>query len=178
MHYQEILDFWFDPQTMEKWFIKSPAFDQEIRDRFLETYDKARAGDYDHWRQDIKGALALVILFDQFPRNMFRDMRQAFETDDLALHIATEAIQTFGLDDLEIMEQVTLAMPYMHSESLEIQAQSVALFEKIGREKNIKYAKSHYEVVERFGRFPFRNQALDRPSTPQEKAYMAENENF
>ncbi|MDO4432178.1 MAG: DUF924 family protein [Aerococcaceae bacterium] len=178
MDYTEVLDFWFAEDVQPKWFVQSEIFDQEIRDRFFKMYQAAFDSQLEGWLDTVQGYLAIVILLDQFPRNMFRNEGQAFMSDSLALHYAREALSRFELEELSQIEQVFLCMPFMHSESLAVQEESLKVFERIGRERNIRYAKAHYEVIAQFGRFPFRNQALNRRSTQAEQMYLATHKNF
>lgn len=178
MGYEEVLEFWFDDDIRKKWFIKSNTFDQEIHDQFFSVYQLAISGKLSDWLHHIRGYLAMILLLDQFPRNMFRNTGQAFLSDALALYYARQALLKFNLEELSQIEQVFLCMPFMHAESLEVQAESVELFKRIGRERNIHYALEHYKIIEQFGRFPFRNEALNRQSTELEINYLLNHENF
>lgn len=172
---QEILHFWFDETRPAQWFQKSDEFDALIRERFMVTYDMARDGLCDGWNRDAKGCLALCVLLDQFPRNMFRGAPSAFATDVKALLIAKHAVAQ-GFDQiLPVIERRFIYLPYEHSEDLADQKKSVALFEKIQKEDPLgyDYALRHYEVIEKFGRFPHRNAVLGRASTPAEQEYLA-----
>ena len=169
-----IIDFWFSDDVSEKHFDKDPDFDQLCRDQFLDSYEAARAGNLPTWNDTPVGMLALVIILDQFPRNMFRDTPKAFETDDMAVQIAENAI-AMGKDQvLSIDHRKFLFMPFMHSEDLVVQEHSVARFQTLGLEDNIKYAIAHRDVIARFGRFPHRNAILGRESTDAEREYLAQ----
>lgn len=178
----EVLQFWFGREGdggygefREEWFQKDEEFDDQIHDRFLEDYERAARGEYDGWREAAESCLALVILLDQFPRNLFRGDPRTYATDEKALTIAREALQK-GFDrKLPHFERHFLYMPFMHSEDVEDQRRSVALFRKLAEEDgpDVKeYADEHREIVERFGRFPHRNEVLGRPSTPEEVEFL------
>lgn len=168
---EELFLFWKDAGP-DRWFQPDPAFDAQIRARFLETYEAGLRGELDHWERSAYGALALVLLFDQFPRNMFRGTPQAFATDDRAREIAERAIAA-GRDRAVDKEVHTFFyLPFMHSERLEDQERCVALMAKSGSQENIKYAEIHRDAIARFGRFPHRNAILGRESTPEEIAYL------
>lgn len=172
---QEILHFWFEETRPSQWFQKNAEFDALIRERFVVTYDMARDGLCDGWKRDAKGCLALCILLDQFPRNMFRDSAQAFATDARALLVAKHAIAQ-GFDQiLPVLERRFLYLPFEHSEAIEDQRRAVALFEKMKKDDPLgyDYALRHLEIIEKFGRFPHRNKALGRESTPEEEAWLA-----
>ncbi len=168
---EEIVRFWKDAGPA-KWFAFDAAFDAEVKSRFLETYEAGIRGELDHWERSAYGALALVILFDQFPRNMFRGTPQAFATDEKAKQISDRAIAE-GHDQAVDPELHTFFyLPYMHSEVLSDQERCVALMAKSGGQDNIKYAEIHRDAIERFGRFPHRNEILGRTSTAEEIAYL------
>jgi uncharacterized protein (DUF924 family) len=167
----EIVSFW-EKAGEESWFKPHPAFDAEIRERFFETYEAGATGKLSNWSQSPNGALALILLLDQFPRNMFRGTPRAFASDKLALEIAKDAI-TAGHDQQVPKELHTFFyMPFMHSEELAEQERCVALMQKEGKQENVKYAEIHRDAIARFGRFPHRNEILGRTSTPEEIAYL------
>lgn len=168
---EEIFLFWKDAGP-DKWFKSDPAFDEQVHARFLETYEAGMRGELSHWERSAYGAFALVILFDQFPRNMFRNTPEAFASDEKAKQIAERAIAA-GRDKAVDPEVHTFFyMPYMHSEALADQERCVALMEGSGKQENIKYAEIHRDAIVRFGRFPHRNEILGRKSTPEEIAYL------
>ncbi len=176
--YQEIITFWFSERVRPMWFRSTPEFDDEVRERFLETWQRAAAGGLEHWRQSAEGMLALIIVLDQFPLHMFRGKAESFSTADQALVVAAEAVVK-GLDrELEYGQLPFLYMPFMHSEKLDDQNRSVALFEAAGLEENLRFARHHRELIRRFGRFPHRNAILGRPSTAEELDYLASKEAF
>jgi uncharacterized protein (DUF924 family) len=168
-----VLKFWFalDP---ERWWNGGAELDQRIKQDFLKLWFEKRQLPVDAFLTDPLTALAGVILFDQFPRNMFRGHADAYSTDDLALAIAKGAVDQ-GLDEqLTNVERKFLYMPFQHSENLDDQNRAVLLFTKIGDERQLGYAKHHREIIERFGRFPHRNAILGRASRPNEIAAGAD----
>lgn len=171
---QEVLSFWFEETMPQQWFQKSDAFDQEITERFQVTYDMARKGLCNDWTKDADGVLALCLVLDQFPRNMFRDTPKAFETDNQILLIVKEALHK-GYDALlNPVKRKFMYMPFMHSEDLKDQKKSVSLFETMKKDDPVtyEYAVKHMEVIEKFGRFPHRNDVLGRASTVEEMDYL------
>lgn len=168
---EEIYLFWKDAGP-DKWFNADPAFDEQIRARFLETYEAGMRGELDHWERSAYGAFALVILLDQFPRNMFRGTPQAFASDEKAKQIADRAIAAGRDKAIDAEVHTFLYMPFMHSEALADQERCVALMARSGTQENIKYAEIHRDAIARFGRFPHRNEILGRKSTPEEIAYL------
>lgn len=170
--YQQILDFWFDELEPQQWWVKDEALDLMIRERFQSLYEQASCCELFSWRKSAQGRLAEVIVLDQFPRNMFRDTPRAFATDPLALALAQEAV-LLGFDlRLQTSQRSFLYMPYMHSESLLIHEQAVALFEQTGNESALDYEHKHKQIIERFGRYPHRNAILGRESTPEEIEFL------
>lgn len=166
----EVLRFWFDEHPKD-WFVKSPAFDAEIRSRFLEIHQAAAAGELAHWADEGGSCLALVIALDQFPRNMFRGEARAFATDSLA-RAAARVILELGWDkQMTQPEQLFAYLPFEHSESLEDQHLSCALMKNFDAEQ-LRYAIRHREIIERFGRFPHRNGLLGRESTAAEIEFL------
>jgi len=176
----EVINFWFVETEPQLWFQKNETFDARIRDRFLLTYEMARDGLCNAWAQDAQGSLALCILLDQFPRNMFRDDPRAFATDDKALLFAKQAINK-GFDQVLAPEQRRFVyMPFMHSEKLSEQKRSVELFKTMIEEEPLsyEYALKHLKVIEDFDRFPHRNKALGRETTPEEQVYLDQGGGF
>ncbi|MEX0583059.1 MAG: DUF924 family protein, partial [Sneathiella sp.] len=158
---QEILDFWFLPESnkdygkpREVWFKKNPDFDAEIRKKFLNDFEKAEAGELLHWADSARGSLALILLFDQFTRNMFRDSPHAFVADGKAREIARNMLARDYYDELNDVEKQFAALPFEHSEDMEDQKLSVKLFGELGSDEAMDYAEQHYAIIERFGRFP------------------------
>lgn len=168
-------DFWFGELTPEDWFGGGNALDEKIKQRFSGLYDEVRRDPPSPADMDAFEHVAAVILFDQFPRNMFRGTAQAFATDDLALGFSKDAV-TRGLDKaLDVPHRQFLLMPFMHSEDRDDQARSHALFTALDQKGPLEFARQHKDVIDRFGRFPTRNEALGRTSTPEERAFLAAN---
>ena len=165
----EVLDFWF-AHGWEQWWKPDPAFDEEIRDRFGILWARQSRRQVGDFVGDSDTALAAVVLFDQFPRNMFRGHADQFSTDHLALAIAREAVER-GYDDGMAQERRGfLYMPFEHSEALADQRQSLLLFTALGDPEQLRYARLHHDVIEKFGRFPHRNAVLGRKPTAMEQA--------
>lgn len=172
----EIIHFWFSETEPVQWFQKNKDFDNLIRERFLVSYNMAKEGLSDEWQTNSEGCLALCILLDQFPRNMFRNTPQAFETDEKALRIAKSCVKN-GLDQvLSPLKRRFIYLPFEHSETIEDQKKSLKLFETLKKDDPLgyEYALRHYEVIEKFGRFPHRNKILGRENTPEEEEYLAQ----
>lgn len=173
----EILSFWFDETAPQLWFQVSDEFDQMVRARFASAYDLARLGGCDYWQSDPDGCLALCLLYDQFPRNMYRGTARAYESDKQAIVVAKLAISK-GFDQVLLpVRRRFVYLPFQHSENLGDQKKSVALFEKIRHDDPVsyEYAQRHFKTIEKFGRFPHRNAYLHRESTSDEIAFLAEN---
>ena len=178
----EILEFWFGAedddlnQAESRWFSEDPEFDRLCTERFIHRYEDAALGLLDDWKTDPRSCLALVLLLDQFPRNMFRDTPRAFATDAKARDIVRHAIGA-GFDRaLSAVERMFLYLPLQHSENLEDQFESVRVTRELAADDPgsdaLKYAEQHLEIIQRFGRFPARNAALGRQSTDQELAFL------
>jgi uncharacterized protein (DUF924 family) len=167
----QVLDFWFQRER-KAWFAKDVHFDTEIRSRFLPLYELAASGGLAAWMQEPKSSLALVIVLDQFPRNMFRGTARAFAADPVALEAARSLVER-GWDKAFSADERTFAyLPFEHSEALADQRRACELMQPLGEEV-YRYAVRHKEIIERFGRFPHRNAALGRESTPAEIAFLA-----
>ncbi len=168
---QAVLAFWRDA-GYDKWFTRNDDFDREIRERFLATHEAAALGRLADWEASAEGALALMILLDQFPRNMFRGTARAFATDKLAREIATRALDK-GFDrDTPAKLRSFFYLPFEHSEDLADQERSLALYRALGDENNMKYADIHADIIRKFGRFPHRNEILGRQTTAEEQAFL------
>ena len=167
----DVITFW-RKAGRDKWFNRDDAFDAAIRDNFLSTYEDAHAGKLKDWQNAPETALALAIVLDQFPRNMFRSDPRAWQSDGQARAVARHALER-GFDQ-QVPEDVRtfFYLPLMHSETLHDQEQCVALYEALGDENSLEYAKIHAEVIRRFGRFPHRNRVLGRETTPEEQAFL------
>jgi uncharacterized protein (DUF924 family) len=172
MEWQKVIQFWFKEAGPEAWFNKDAAFDQELRDRFGALHEKARHGELFQWRENMHGRLAEILVLDQFSRNMFRDQPQSFAQDGMALALAQEALRDPGYKELPVEQRAFLYMPFMHSESRAIHEIAVKLFSEKGLEQNLKFEFLHKEIIDRFGRYPHRNEVLGRQSTPEEIEYL------
>jgi uncharacterized protein (DUF924 family) len=173
---QDVVAFWREAGP-DRWFSSDESFDAACRERFLEAHEAAARGDLDEWELTPEGALAVVLLLDQFPRNMFRGDRRVWRTDAPALMAADRAIERGYDARVEPELRRFFYLPFMHSEELRHQERSVALNEALGEEA-ARWARHHRDVVARFGRFPHRNAALGRESTPEEEAYLREEDAF
>ena len=171
----EVIAFWREAGP-ERWFSKDEGFDQACRDRFALTYEAAARGDLAEWELTPEGALAVVLLLDQFPRNMFRGTRRAYATDHGAVMAADRAIERGHDTRVDPAFRRFFYLPFMHSESVRHQERSVALNEALGDPDSVKWARHHHDIVARFGRFPHRNAWLGRESTPEEVGFLAESE--
>lgn len=179
-HAEAVLKFWFGSVNgtakREAWFKKDPAFDAEIAKNFGKDYERARDGAYDSWQKLPQGALALVILLDQFPRNMFRDDPRAFATDKKALDVAQHAIAQRFDQEVPPTQRTFFYLPYEHSEDLMLQERAKELnralpdWEQPG--SSYSYAVQHWDIIRRFGRFPHRNAVLGRASTSSEEEFL------
>lgn len=190
--YQPILDFWFSgceldsPQLdsrMDRWFGADGDFDDRIRREFGDLITLAADGELDHWASEPKGRLALIILLDQFPRNIYRGKAEAFSNDIKALKLTIEGTVNRDHKHLNPVERMFFFMPLQHSESLKIQEKSVSIFRALAAavpgtlhetfQMTAQFAELHHDIVAEFGRFPHRNAALGRPNSNAESAYLA-----
>lgn len=173
---QAIVEFWVNEVGPDGWYNPTDDLDQTIRDRFLADWEAAKSGEYDGWAYCPDKSLALLILLDQFPRNMFRGESDAFVTDKKAVEVATHAIDAgYDLRTDEPQRQFYY-LPFMHSECLTHQERCVRLIKcrmREGGAENLLHAKAHRAVIRLYGRFPYRNSALGRSSTPAEEAFMS-----
>lgn len=168
-----ILDFWYDEAMRDCWFSSTPQLDALIRERFEAVWRRAAAGEMAGWMGSPGGCLALVILLDQMPLNMFRGKAESFRTEQQAVSVCKHAV-AHGFDAQIPADKVAfLYMPLMHSENLDDQNLSVSLFESAALAGNLRFAQHHRELIRKFGRFPHRNRILGRASTPEEGVYLA-----
>jgi len=175
---KEIIDFWFSDRVKKQWFSSTPAFDKELIEKYEAVWEKASSGELDDWCDYPDGCLALVIILDQFPLNMFRGQAKSFKTERRAVEIARNAVNQeldlkIGKDKLAF-----LYMPYMHSEDLADQDISVKLYRENNLNANITFAEHHREIIRKFGRFPHRNRILGRESSEEEIRYLASENAF
>ncbi len=167
----EIVSFWRDA-GYERWFEPDETFDETIRSRFLAPHEAAARGDLAAWQDSPEGALALVILLDQFSRNMFRGTARAFAADPLARAVADHALAR-GFDQaVDETMRVFFYLPFMHSELISDQERCVVLFDALGDTEQSRYAIIHRDIIRRFGRFPHRNRVLGRETTPAEQEFL------
>ncbi|MBQ8103670.1 MAG: DUF924 domain-containing protein [Afipia sp.] len=166
----DIVSFWRDA-GYERWYGKDDAFDQELRDRFMGTWEAARDGKLSAWQDSDDGTLALLIVLDQFPRNMFRNDPRAFSTDALARTIASRAIAEGRDQRIETGLRAFIYLPFEHSEDMADQERSIELFAPLGAD-SLKWAVLHADIIRKFGRFPHRNTVLGRTTTPEEAAFL------
>lgn len=178
MQIQAILDFWFSPPMSEHWFNSTAEIDAEIRDKYQATWQKAVAGELDAWRESAEGCLALCIVLDQFPLNMFRGEAKSFSSEQKAVEVCKAAVNNQLDMQLPAERRLFLYMPLMHSENMIDQNQSVQLFDDAGLVDAAKFARHHRDIVQRFGRFPHRNKALGRASSKAEIDYLNSAEAF
>lgn len=187
-----ILAFWFQqrelsaPQIdarMDTWFGEDPVFDEEVRNEFMADIERASAGELDHWAKKPRGRLALILLLDQFRRNVFRGTGDAYKQDGKALKLCVEGAMAKGDKGLSAIERVFFYMPLQHAESKRVQSKSVDIYTRLAEAVSPTYSETfltiaqfaelHHDIVEQFGRFPHRNAALGRENTAEEEAYLA-----
>jgi len=175
----EVLDFWFGApgsvlhgKPRPEWFKKSDAFDAAIRERFLPLYEQARNHSLVHWRNSPLSLLALIIVLDQFPRNMFRDTPRAFATDEMALDSARRMTAMAWDLRLNAVERQFVYLPFEHAEDMDAQRAAMHLFGTLENPDLVEWARKHYVIVERFGRFPHRNAVVGRASTLEEIEFL------
>ena len=185
---QRILDFWFSAEEgalpMQRWFTAAPSFDERIRTEFGAAVDEALDGGFKAWEADVHARLALILLLDQFPRNIHRRTARAFEGDERALHLARQTLQAGEDKALEPLERMFLLMPFQHAEDMRAQEEGVGHFASLVHEaaddasrgvleSAADYARRHCEIISRFGRFPYRNDVLERETTAAEREWLA-----
>ncbi len=166
---EEILNFWFLELETKDWWKKDTNLDNAINSRFGKYHEVAKQGELSHWRETAKGALAEIIILDQFSRNIYRDKPEAFACDDLALNCSELAVEKGQDKELSNTERSFLYMPYMHSESKEVHEKAVELFNDL---PNLDFELKHKKIIDQFGRYPHRNEILGRESTPEEIDFL------
>lgn len=174
MNYDDILQFWYAPETQPYWFSKSDEFDQTLSAKFGTILQQAAQAELWSWRKSPEGRLAEIIVLDQFSRNIYRDTAKAFAQDSLALALAQEAISLDLDKQLSPEQRSFLYMPFMHSESKLMHEFAVKLFQRLGNPTNLEFEKKHKMIIDRFGRYPHRNQILGRESTAEEIQFLTE----
>ena len=173
---EEILQFWFEEIEQSRWFKKDPGFDRELEQRFGGVLTLAKNDRLDHWCDTPRGSLALIIVLDQFSRNIYRDTAGAFETDSKALQLTLDGIQK-GLDEKLTLEQRSFYyLPLRHAENLAMQELGLTKTRELNNAGygTDKYALNHLELIQRFGRFPHRNSVLGRRNTAEEESYLSD----
>lgn len=189
---EAILSFWFKEhalsapqidQRMDIWFGEDPVFDHEIEKYFADDIDRASNGELDHWADDPQGRLALILLIDQFRRNIYRGTARAFSKDRLALKLCVEGAMQKKDQGLTPIQRVFFYMPLQHAESRKVQAKSVEIYQRLAESVSptlretfkavAEFAELHKDIVDQYGRFPHRNKLLNRENTPQEKEFLA-----
>ncbi|AMB94479.1 DUF924 family protein [Aerococcus sanguinicola] len=179
MSIEAVLNFWFEELGPEQWFNGGESVDQAIADRFSQLHQEVKDGEHADWRESLRGRLAEIIVLDQFSRNLYRGSGQAYAQDDMALALAQECIRLEDLSSLSPEARSFIYMPFMHSESLVIHDQAMELFSsEEALANNLKYEKAHYEIIEKYGRYPYRNETLGRENTPEEEEYLKHNKGF
>ncbi|MFZ8925010.1 MAG: DUF924 family protein [Candidatus Puniceispirillaceae bacterium] len=171
---QEILHFWFVETSPEFWFKKDDDFDALLESRFGKAVREALAGRLDHWANDADGCLALILLLDQFTRNIFRNSARAFSGDEMALALSLRCVERQYLEPGQAVRCQFMLMPMMHSEDIGIQDASLPLFEGYTSKMTHDYALKHRDIIARFGRFPHRNAWLGRPSSAEEEMFLSQ----
>ncbi|MDZ7655384.1 MAG: DUF924 family protein [Sulfurimicrobium sp.] len=174
----DILEFWYSEPMASRWFSSSPQLDAEIRAKYEQLWRAAAEDRLEDWKNSPQGCLALVIVLDQLPLNMFRGEARSFSTEQQAVEVCKLAIAR-GYEKQIVRERLGfLYMPLMHSENIDDQDLSVQMFEQAGLEGNLRFARHHHELIRRFGRFPHRNAILGRESSREELEYLGSKEAF
>ncbi|MFE0442060.1 DUF924 family protein [Aerococcus sp. NPDC058936] len=178
--FQQVLDFWFAAENADLLFAKDDHFDAAIRAQFLDTWTAAANNELWRWRDDPHGRLAEIIILDQFSRNLWRGSAKSFSQDKMALALSQELYDQPAFNDqFNEQEKIFAVMPFMHSESKVIHKWSLAIFQEIGNENNLHYEKLHKNIIDRFGRYPHRNEVLGRETTAEEAEFLTqENSSF
>jgi len=169
-------NYWFSQRSQQFWFASTPEIDNEIKKNYEQLWELAASGKLNEWRDSPEGCVALIIVLDQFPLNMFRGSTRSFETEKIAIEVALEAIENGFDEELGNEMLLFLFMPLMHSENIDHQNLQVYLFEKYNF--NLEYSKHHRDLVKKYGRFPHRNEILGRMSTMEELDYLLSDNAF
>ena len=172
----DIIDYWFSEKSKQFWFASTPSIDKEITSRYETVWEKAASGGLSSWGETADGSVALIIILDQFPLNMFRGKAKGFKTESMAVEVALCAIDNGFDEEMDNEKLLFLFMPLMHSENLDHQNLQVYLFEKYNF--NLDFSKHHRDLVKKFGRFPHRNEILGRMSTMEELDYLLSDNAF
>ena len=172
----DVLDYWFSEKSKQFWFASTPQVDNEIKVRFESVWEKAADGEFSQWRDTADGSVALIVILDQLPLNMFRSDPKGFQTENMAVEVALNAINNGFDEELNDEKLLFLFMPLMHSENIDHQNLQVYLFDKYNF--NLEFSKHHRDLVKKFGRFPHRNEILGRMSTMEELDYLLSDNAF
>ena len=172
----DVLDYWFSEKSKQFWFASTPQIDNEIKVRFESVWEKAAEGEFSQWRETADGSVALIVILDQLPLNMFRSDPKGFQTENMAVEVALNAINNGFDEELNDEKLLFLFMPLMHSENIDHQNLQVYLFDKYNF--NLEFSKHHRDLVKKFGRFPHRNEILGRMSTMEELDYLLSDNAF
>ena len=172
----DIIDYWFSEKSKQFWFASTPSIDKEITSKYETVWEKAASGGLSSWGETADGSVALIIILDQFPLNMFRGKAKGFKTESIAVEVALNAIDNGFDEEMDNEKLLFLFMPLMHSENLDHQNLQVYLFEKYNF--NLEFSKHHRDLVKKFGRFPHRNEILGRMSTMEELDYLLSDNAF
>jgi len=170
--WKDILEFWFAPEHVPLHFAQSEVFDNKIRNKFLTTWEIGTEGLLVGWRTELRGRLAEIIVLDQFSRNLWRNDARTYAQDKMSVVLAQEAVAHPEYDALSKAEKKFMLLPFMHSESLELHDLAYTYFEALGDDGTLRFEKLHRNVLAKYGRYPFRNEALGRESTPDELDYL------
>jgi uncharacterized protein (DUF924 family) len=176
--YQALVDFWFSDEASQYWFNSTTAFDHQLQADYGAVWQQAKQGELDPWGETAIGSLALVILLDQIPLNIFRGKPDSFSTEAQSIIVARAAIDNGFDTELTTQQKSFLYMPFMHSENLQDQMLALELFDQPGLESNLRFSKHHNDIVKRFGRFPHRNVILGRESSQAEIEYLNSKQAF
>ena len=168
----EIINYWYSDSIRKHWFSSTPELDKEIKQKYEQLWIEAAKGEHDDWAKSAEGSLALIIILDQFPLNMYRGEMRSFQTEAKAIEVALSAIDKAHDKELSKEHLSFLFMPLMHSENIKHQDLSVMLYRKYELKGSIEFAEHHREIVKKYGRFPHRNQILGRESTAMEIEYL------
>ena len=174
----DIIEFWYSERMSKTWFSATPAVDQEIRDKYATLWERAASGKLDEWQNSPEGCLALIIVLDQFPLNMYRGQEKSFATERRAVEVAWHAVKNNVDQRLKPEWLSFLYMPFMHSEFISEQNMAVNLFREAKLYANLEFAENHREIIRKFGRFPHRNKILNRDSTKEEIEYLNSSKAF
>lgn len=172
--YKDVLEFWFDEKHIPLHFAEEKDFDEKIRKEFLETWKRAKEGLLVNWRENIYGRLAEIIVLDQFSRNLFREDIRTYTQDKMAIALAQETLKCEDYNKLDSKEKKFILLPFMHSESTELHDWAYKYYEDLDDENTLYFEDKHREILDRFGRYPYQNEDLNRESTEEEKKWLEE----